>query len=311
MWDRHGSRPGRIERSQQGPSRGDVRRRRDLSVTTSLLADVRGAHREDQHGHAIDDLGLGDFEVSELARLGQWRQHRPGDEIVRGGVADDPSLVGPTRGRSGGDQGVEALAIGIPQDPRVAPRVLAPGRRIEALVPARVGDHHRVPGVLGPADEVRRRREADPLDQAVLDRRDPGVQHVPHPAVLDDRPRPSREVVPCLRRAGDDRIREDRPGSEVARDRVSDARVPVAQVRIAQGLRRLQEEHVMVAAHARQPQVPDPAIPKPQHAVVYLPIDVGVNARPTPDGAPGRTDVVMADSLLARSSGGHTIPTWS
>ena len=88
-------------------------------------------------------------------------------------------------------------------------------------------------GCFVPVNEVVRDGEADALDEAAFAAVDAGVEHVPAAVVLDHAAGPGREVVPAARRARDGARRGAPATAQVARDRVSDRGVVVAQLRIA------------------------------------------------------------------------------
>ena len=61
--------------------------------------------------------------------------------------------------------------------------------------------------------------------------RDPGVEHVPAAFVLDHAPGPDGEIVPAARRARAQGVRENRPVTQVAGDRVTDRGVVMTESR--------------------------------------------------------------------------------
>ena len=100
---------------------------------------------------------------------------------------------------------------------------------------------------------------ADPLHRAGLGARDAAVVACASaPSWRDDAAGPRREVVERAGRAGAERVGQHLPVAQVARDRVADRRVDVAQLGVAERARGLQIEHVDVVAVAGEPEVPHP-----------------------------------------------------
>ena len=142
-----------------------------------------------------------------------------------------------------------------------------------------------------PVDEVVRGRAPDPLHRAALGARDAAVEHVPAAAVADDAAGPRREVVERAGRPGPERGRELGPRPQVARDRVADRRVVMAQLGVAERAGRLEVEEVDVGAVDRDPEVPDPAIVVAQAHVIAT----------TPSHGPSATEPSSASPSRARS----------
>ena len=162
----------------------------------------------------------------------------------------------------GADDHVEPAAVGVPEDPRVAPGLLTARVLAAGLVPARVGLHDQRLAL--PGEQVLGGGQADPLHPAVLPGRDARVEHVPAPTGLQDAPGPGGPVVEGARRARADRGRQDLPAPEVLGDGVADLGVAVAQVGMAQVAGGVQEEDVHVPAVGGEPEVPDPVPGQPQ-----------------------------------------------
>ena len=211
-------------------------------------------------------LELGDLELGVLGRLGDGRCDGPRAEVGRVGVAGDAAAVA-----LGAHEHVEALALGVPGDERVAP--------VDGVVPAGVGLEHELAAL--PAHQVARRGDADPLPRVGV--RHAGVEEVPAPVMADHAARPRREVVERAGRTGAERVREHVPAAEVARAGVADRRVVVTQLGVAQRARRLQVEDVDVLAVAGEPEVPQPVVGQAQrHGAGILPAVANAGAAAPP-----------------------------
>jgi hypothetical protein len=161
---------------------------------------------------------------------------------------------------------VPAVAAGVAKDPGVAPGFVVPYRAVETLVPARVCFTDRSAPDPLPVGEVVGDGVPDALDEALLRAGGAGVEQVPV-AVFSGHygARPGRVVVPGGTLGRGERVGEDAPSPPVVGDGVSDRRVEVAFVGIAESLGGLEEEQVVFAVVGDGPRVPDPVFGECEH----------------------------------------------
>ena len=113
---------------------------------------------EQQQRPAVDDLQLRHLQLVEPgSRRGERRLRRPRQQVGRAGVPEHAAVARRAGARAGRGDQVPAVAVGVGEHPRVAPRLVpALARR----VPAGVGAQHGVGRVPGPDVEVGGGREA-------------------------------------------------------------------------------------------------------------------------------------------------------
>ena len=191
---------------------------------------------------------------------------RPAPQVSRAGepyAAGVVRLIDPRR--PGGEIHDPAIAVGIPDHPRVAHRPVVPAAGNVLLVDARIEIDYRRAASL-PVQEVPAGGATDALLQPVLQAAGSRVEEVPRPAGLPyHRARPRREVVPPRRRSRGERLSEIGPIPQIAGDRVPHSDVPMAHFGIGKRLRRVQEQHLPFQAVANDPEVPDPLVFKRKH----------------------------------------------
>ena len=210
------------------------------------------------------------------------RLQRPLGEVGRGGEADRPAGVrlGDV-GDAGGEEHQPAVAVGVAHHPRVPHRPVVPEARAELLVERAAGQVEAEPVAdPPPVVQVAAGGVADALDQPVLLAAGAGVEEVPAAVIAaHDRAGPGRVIVPGAPFGGPEAGAEMLPRHQVVADRVALAHVPVAQVGIADRLRRLQEVAVPARPVMHVPAVPDPPVVELDHP--FTPVDAieAMNAR--------------------------------
>ena len=188
------------------------------------------ASRREQRGRACRRRSRpGAPPCGRTHRARKRRSALPRQQVRRPGVADDAAgIVRCALRHTRADERVEAVTVGVGQDPRVSPGLVVPGIEVQLLVPAWVGLADGVAWVLGPGHEVGRGGESAHAGPVRARRRDARVGQVPGTAVSDDGAGPGRDVVPGARRPRLECVGQHTPVAQVGRDRVPDGGVDVA-----------------------------------------------------------------------------------
>jgi hypothetical protein len=187
-------------------------------------------------------------------------------EVRRRGKSDRAAGIGfRDAAAARGEIHQPAVAIRVPHDPWVTHRAIMPERRREiGVVGLRVRSFEVEAEPVAdprPVVEVVRGRVPDPLVLAVIGMGGAGVEQVPAVVVAaHHRSGPRRVIVPRRVRRRFETGAEVIPGPQVAARGMPVADVEMTQLRIAEGLQRLEEKAVPEVAVADVPRIPDPVI---------------------------------------------------
>jgi hypothetical protein len=157
---------------------------------------ILGMHGEQDVPAAIELNKLRHLHLGEVPGSGHRRKHLPAHEVGGTGVRHHSAAVRGAGCRPRRDQGVERAVSVTAEQPWITPRLVAPAREVQQLIPSPVGFDDGIAWVLSPGHEVIGYRKPDALDQSAVCLANAGVEHVPALVVLDDAAGPGREVVP-------------------------------------------------------------------------------------------------------------------